>query len=313
MSSFIGIWHRVFRHSSESHPKVALVLSAGGARGYAHIGAIEELLRQGFEITSVAGTSMGALVGGLFAAGKLEELKEWFYTLDRKKIRSLIDISLGLDHVVEGDKIIKALETIVPDTPIERLPIPFTAVATDITKGQEAVFERGSLFRAIRSSISIPMFFKPMNVDGRTFVDGGLLNPLPLNRVHRQKGDILVAVNVSSHESFKITYPTNGKQADDEPSEMIDEKTTHKVATQLRHLLSKRPEWSENYYSMSMRVLQLMVQRNTFLSEKLTPPDIVVDIPMEEFGLFDFAHAKKISETGAEKMREAIECYRNKK
>lgn len=313
MNNITNIWHDIFRHSFKRRQKVALVLSAGGARGYAHIGAIEELQRQGFEITSVAGASMGALVGGLFAAGKLEELKMWFYGLDRKKIRSLIDISLGLDHVVKGDRIIKALEEIVPDTPIEQLPIPFTAIASDITKGQEAVFERGSLFRAIRSSISIPVFFKPTNVDGRTFVDGALLNPLPLNRVHRLKGDLLVAVNVSSHESFKITYPMNGQQPESASSETDNVKAPQEVLSRIKRLLPKKLEWGENYYSMSMRALQLMVQRNTLLAEQLTPPDIVVNIPMDEFGLFDFANAKEISEAGAQKMREAIDSYRSRK
>lgn len=140
---------------------VALVLSGGGARGFAHIGAIEELERRGYRITSVAGTSIGSMVGGIFATGHLKEAKEWLLQLDWREIISLIDVTLSTSYMVKGERIINALVDIVPDCRIEQLPMPFVAIATDLRRNQEIVFDRGSLYAAIRASISIPSVFSP--------------------------------------------------------------------------------------------------------------------------------------------------------
>ena len=179
---------------------VALALSSGGARGLAHIGAIEELEAQGYKITSIAGCSMGALVGGVYAAGKLNEFREWMKTIDRKKMLSLIDFSLSLNHIVKGTRIIEAIMEFVPDVNIEDLPIPYCAVATDLKAGKEVLFNKGSLFQAIRASISLPSFYEPVQRDDMILIDGGVINPLPLNRVKRQAGDILVGIDVSGHD-----------------------------------------------------------------------------------------------------------------
>ena len=179
---------------------VALVLSSGGARGLAHIGAIEELEAQGYHITSIAGCSMGALIGGVYAAGKLEAFREWMKTVDRKKMLELTDFSLGLNHIVKGSRIIGAIMEFVPDMPIEDLPIPYCAVATDLKAGREFVFRKGSLFDAIRASISLPSFYEPVYRDDMILIDGGVTNPIPLNRVVRHEGDILVGVDVSGHD-----------------------------------------------------------------------------------------------------------------
>ena len=123
---------------------VALALSSGGARGLAHIGAIEELEAQGYRITSIAGCSMGALIGGVYAAGKLSEFREWMKTVDRKKMLELTDFSLSLNHIVKGNRIIEAITEFVPDMAIEELPIPYCAVATDWKAGREVVLNKGS-------------------------------------------------------------------------------------------------------------------------------------------------------------------------
>ena len=189
--------------SSRIAKDVALVLSSGGARGLAHIGAIEELVAQGYRITAIAGCSMGALIGGVYAAGKLEEFREWMKTVDRKKMLELTDFSLGLNHIVKGSRILEAIMEFVPDMPIEDLPIPYCAVATDLKTGREVVFRKGSLFDAIRASISLPSFYEPVHRDGMILIDGGVTNPIPMNRVVRHKGDILVAVDVSGHDYEK--------------------------------------------------------------------------------------------------------------
>ena len=173
----------VIRHIRGDKKDVALVLSSGGARGLAHIGAIEELLERGYNIRSIAGTSMGALVAGMYATGHLDRFKEWMETIDRKKIFSLTDFSLSFDHLVKGRRIITALKEIVPDVRIEDLPIPYAAVATDWESGHEVVFTQGSLYDAIRASISLPAFLSPVKTGNKTLIDGGITNPLPLNRV----------------------------------------------------------------------------------------------------------------------------------
>ena len=179
---------------------VALALSSGGARGLAHIGAIEELESNGYHITSIAGCSMGALIGGVYAAGKLEEFREWMKTIDRKKMLELTDFSFSINHLVKGNRIIEAIMDFVPDIAIEELPIPYCAVATDLKAGREVVIDKGSLFEAIRASISLPSFYEPVQRDDMILIDGGVINPIPLNRVKRIAGDILVGVDVSGHD-----------------------------------------------------------------------------------------------------------------
>jgi len=278
---------------------VALVLSSGGARGLAHIGAIEELEAQGYRIRSIVGCSMGAIIGGMYAAGKLAEYKEWMQTIDKKKILSLLDITFSLDHLVKGEKIIEAMKEIVPDVKIEDLSIPFKAVATDWEKGQEVVFSKGSLYEAIRASISMPLFFDPVKKGGTTFVDGGILNPLPLNISKDMPGDIVVAVNVSGMGE--------DNENDNENKSKTITKTKTKTRTALNFLTSLLPDEPEaNYFTMSQRLFRLMVQKNAALNIELYKPDILVNIPMDLFGPFEYDHVDKISAYGREKMREAL-------
>lgn len=279
--------------------EVALVLSSGGARGFAHIGAIEELEEQGYHITSVAGTSMGALIGGMYAAGELQKVKTWMYSLDKWQIISLVDFSLSLNHIVKGDKIMEALKQLVPDVNIEDLPIPFCAVATDLKHNREIVFDKGSLYEAIRASISIPSFFRPVKSDEGVFIDGGVVNPLPLNRVKRIPGDILVAVNVSAPDSLEWEEFRNH-------SLLRKKENNYPV---IGKIIPHRLEVDSNYFSILSKTFSLMIQQNTILSIQLTPPDILVNIPMNRFGGFDYDKAEKITKTGRIKTLEAIDKY----
>ena len=281
---------------------VALVLSSGGARGLAHIGAIEELETQGYRIRSIVGCSMGAIIGGMYAAGKLAEYKEWMQTIDKKKILSLLDISFSLDHLVKGEKIIEAMKEIVPDVKIEDLSISFKAVATDWEKGQEVVFSKGSLYEAIRASISMPLFFDPVKKGGTTFVDGGILNPLPLNISKDMPGDIVVAVNVSG-----MGEDNENDNENDNEKRKTKTKTKSKAQTALDFLSSLLPDEPDvNYFTMSQRLFRLMVQKNAALNIELYKPDILVNIPMDLFGPFEYDHVDKISTYGRKKMREAL-------
>ena len=184
---------------------VALVLGSGGARGLAHIGAIEALEERGYTITSIAGCSMGSIIAGMYAAGQLKEAKEWFLSVDKQLILRMMDINLlSGNSLVKGERIIKELEKVVPDRPLEELNIPCTIVATDMIHSDEVVFRTGSLFEAVRASISIPLFFKPVQIGARLLIDGGILNPLPLHVIERTPGDILVAADISGKDSMPV-------------------------------------------------------------------------------------------------------------
>ena len=177
---------------------VSLVLGSGGARGYAHIGAIEELVAQGFDIRSVAGSSMGALVGGVYAAGKLDGYRDWVTPLQRFDVLRLLDWTFSGGGLIKGDRIIEKLRELIGEIRIEDLPISYTAVAVDLLAQREIWFSRGSLFDAIRASIAIPTVLRPHHYEGRTLVDGGLLNPVPITPTLRDLTDCTIAVDVNA-------------------------------------------------------------------------------------------------------------------
>ena len=276
---------------------VALALSSGGARGLAHIGAIEELEAQGYKITSIAGCSMGALVGGVYAAGKLNEFREWMKTIDRKKMLSLIDFSLSLNHIVKGTRIIEAIMEFVPDVNIEDLPIPYCAVATDLKAGKEVLFNKGSLFQAIRASISLPSFYEPVQRDDMILIDGGIINPLPLNRVKRQTGDILVGVDVSGHD-YKAQWEKTIK---------LTERQKHDKSLKAKLLDMIIPDNIEfNYYTLLSRTSSIMIRQNSLLMAQLTKPDILIDIQMSRYGSFDYDKSERLITIGRNKARKAL-------
>ena len=282
---------------------VALVLSSGGARGLAHIGAIEMLEEQGYHITSIAGCSMGALVGGVYAAGKLNEFREWMKGIDRKKMLELTDFSLSLNHFVKGDRIIEAIMEFVPDMAIEDLPVPYCAMATDWVSGREVVFRTGSLFEAIRASISLPLFYKPVHRDGMILIDGGVTNPIPLNRVIRHKNDILVGVDVSGYDykgQVELKHElTERRKKDKSLATMILDK-----------LIPDNLDF--NYYTMLSRTSSLMIRQNSKLMVQLMNPDILVDIQMSRYSSFDYNKSEKLIAIGRQKTLKAIDKYTQK-
>lgn len=186
--------------------KVALVLGSGGARGYAHIGVIEELVARDYEITCIAGCSMGAVVGGIYAAGKLQEYRDWIESLDYLDVLRLVDPSFSLG-AIRGEKVFGRIREMVGSINIEDLPIAFTAVATDLTNQQELWFQEGSLELAMRASAAIPSLFTPVMQGNRMLVDGGLLNPLPIVPVVSSHSDIIVAVNLNANNHRQYPLP----------------------------------------------------------------------------------------------------------
>lgn len=282
---------------------VALVLSTGGARGLAHIGAIYELLEEGFHITSIAGTSMGALIGGMYAAGRLDDYKEWMKTIDKRKIRSLIDIKLGRNSFVKGDRIINAMKEIVPDVRIEDMQIPYRAVATDVITGKEVIFTKGSLYEAIRASISMPGFYEPVRYGNKVLVDGGLSNPLPLNRVKRSKKDLLVAVDVSGHNyQAQLQFQHEVRKLEREKIPLM---------SLIGKLGLSSDEDEMNLISLLNRSFSISIHHNALTMLKLLPPDIYVGIPMTRYTTFDFDKAERLEAIGRNYMRKAIERYQD--
>ena len=276
---------------------IALALSSGGARGLAHIGVIEELESQGYRITSIAGCSMGALIGGVYAAGKLEEFREWMKTVDKKKMLELTDFSLSLNHIVKGTRIIKAIMEFVPDVLIEDLPIPYCAVATDWVSGREVVIDKGSLFEAIRASISLPSFYEPVRRDGMILIDGGVVNPIPMNRVKRHEGDLLVGVDVSGHD-YKAQWEKMNKLA---------ERQKHDKSLKAKLLDMIIPDNIEfNYYTLLSRTSSIMIRQNSLLMAQLTKPDILIDIQMSRYGSFDYDKSERLITIGRNKARKAL-------
>ncbi len=185
----------------DSRKTVALVLGSGGARGYAHVGAIEILQERGYRIIAISGCSMGALVGGIYAAGKLREFKDWATGLDRFDILRLLDVSFSAAGAMRGEKVFSVVNDLLGDLNIEDLPIPYTAVATDLLRQKEVWFQEGPLHQAIRASVAIPSLLTPEMLKGRVLVDGGLLNPLPIIPTISAHADLIVAVNLSHYDA----------------------------------------------------------------------------------------------------------------
>ena len=326
---------------------VALVLSSGGPRGLAYIGAIEELQSRGYTIHSVAGTSMGSLVGGVFAAGKLAEFKEWITTLDGWKVFSLMDFSLSKNHFVKGDKIMDAIKCIVPDVDIESLEIPYRAVATDISTGEEVVFSSGKLFDAIRASISIPSLFRPVPYGMSMLIDGCMVNCLPLNRVVRSEDDILVAfdtnymnpatirtsllresVEAAAEEAF---YQQTREQAASIVTDFKSQTTVSMVdrlrnaGSQAIELLDRIREFrqvaeertdndfGDTYMSIIDRSFSIMNHHQTERMVESITPDLLVRMPFDAYGdIADYAKAAEIAELGRALMAEALDRYEQK-
>lgn len=286
--------------TSSKSKNVALVLSSGGARGLAHIGVIEELQARGYNITSIAGSSMGALVGGLYAAGKMEEYKKWIIGLDKMEILSLIDFTLTTKGFVKGEKVFERMRKLnfIPDINIEDLSIPYLAIAVDIINNKECVFNSGSLLKAIRSSISIPSVFTPIIHKDGLLVDGGVLNPLPLKHVVRYPNDILVAVDLNAlipYEKPDLPKRTKKKENHNEKIYALmqkwDELFGHDSKT-VKEKTSKKP--SIGYFDVLMRSVLLMQSKLTDYSVEITPPDVLIPISKDSSTVFEFYKAEEL-------------------
>jgi len=286
---------------------ISLVLGSGGARGYAHIGAIEELQKQGYEIGSICGSSMGALIGALYACGKLEELKRWVLTLDMFDVVKLVDFSLTGKGIIRGDKVFDIIKDMIGDIMIEDLPISFTAVATDIMKQKEVWMQKGKLLDAVRASVAIPSILTPKEIDGRYLIDGGVLNPLPIAPTISDSTDLTIAVSLNAMNTKK--YKIDMKQKEKKQQTNM-KKIFFEISQKAGQLITK--EQKTSYEDMGMfgimgRTIDIM--QNAILESKMAGymPDIVIGIPNNACGFYEFNRAYELIELGRIITREMIE------
>jgi NTE family protein len=277
--------------------KVALVLSSGGARGMAHIGVIEELEKAGFEISSIAGSSIGSVVGGIYAAGKLKEFTEWVKNLHKLDVYKLLDFNVSKSGFIKGDKVFKELGKFIPDSNIEELPVPFVAVAVDIIQRKDVTFTRGSLFQAIRSSIAIPGVIVPNRVDGTNLVDGGVSEPVPIDFVERTPGDILVVVDLNAPYSYiSPDFNHNNLDKKEQQYEILAKKIRRKLGLPKR--IDSKDTLKFGYYDILYSSFTLMQERLSQRTLSMHKPDILVQIPRSACKTFEFYRASELIEAG---------------
>lgn len=284
------------RSADASGKRISLVLGSGGARGLAHIGVIQHLESLGHEIVYISGCSMGALVGGIYAAGQLEPYAEWARKLEKRDMFSLLDLAFGWTGLFKGDRLMGVLKELVGDHVIEELPIGFTAVATDLTEQREIWLNKGPLFDAIRASIAIPTVFTPHVYLGRVLVDGGLLNPIPIAPALNKDADMIVAVNLNAHSRRSRRRATElaGLSGEDQAAEQAE----------------AAPESSDPRVPGLIDVVtaSLDLMQNSIARMKLASytPDIVIDVPRDACLFYEFYRADEMIELGRECARAAL-------
>jgi len=315
--------------------KVALVLGSGGARGYAHIGVIEALEARGFEIIAVSGCSMGALIGGIYAAGKLPEYRDWVCNLDYLDVLKLVDVTWNPMGAMRASKVMSKLEALVGDILIEDLSIPLTTVATDLVRQREVWFQNGPLLQAIRASIAVPGVITPVHFGEQVLVDGGLLNPLPIMPVvAAHQADFVVAVNVTAHSPLPVTLeellPQEEQAVDSRSNKEIerDQRMGNwigdvRAATQklwaglgsngeggdeeLEETTEARGkrEWSK----LDMILESFDITQAALAKYKVAgyPPDVLIEIPKTVCSTYEFHRGKELIRLGRHLADEALE------
>jgi NTE family protein len=294
---------------------VSLVLGSGGARGYAHIGAIEELLAQDFDIRSIAGSSMGALIGGVHAAGKLDLYRDWVRPLQRLDVWRLLDLTLSGGGFIKGDRIMDAMRELIGEVDIQSLPIAYTAVAVDLEAQREVWFSRGPLFDAIRASIAIPTRLGPFRYQGRLLVDGGLLNPLPVSPTLRDFTDLTIAVDVngSPEGAPEADRPAvEGGTPELLPAEGDEEGRRHRYARRIAAFIGAHMEQAPEEppepgaFDLFGRSLDMVQGTLTRLRLAAQPPDLLIPVPRSACAFYEFHRADELIELGRRCTREAL-------
>lgn len=299
---------------------IALVLSSGGARGLAQIGVIEVLEENGFKIQSVAGSSIGALIGGFYAMGKLDDYKKWICKLKRKDVFSLMDFTISGSGLVKAEKIFQKMKEFIPDMPIEKMTIPLTILATDVINEEEVVFTEGSFYEAARASIAIPAVITPVKRNNTVLIDGGVLNPLPYKHIKQKEGHLLVMVNLYGRE------PKNTESGEIEMVERINttpeagilerfhnSENLQSIRQWIAEFISVGDHSAKGYISLLNTVSRLMIIKLAEQAAQLAKPDLLITIPQNSAGAWDFHKANDLIELGRRTTIQALKDSRSSK
>jgi NTE family protein len=283
---------------------VSLVLGSGGARGLAHIGVIRALEKAGLQINHIAGSSMGALVGGIHAAGRLDAYEEWVRGLEQSDVLSLVDWTFSGGGLIRGRKIIDKLADLIGHYDIENLDIDFTAVAVDLDQGREVWLDRGPLFDAIRASIAIPGVFTPHRHRGRTLIDGGILNPVPIAPTLRAINDLLVVVDVNAPAVYPA--PLDRSREEDDDSNGMIRKVREFMSGWRDNDRDKEEADRPGLMAVMMRTLDTMEAAIARHHMALFRSDIMVSVPKNTCFVHEFHRAAEVIALGEKLADEAL-------
>jgi len=291
---------------NEQKKTISLVLGSGGARGHAHIGVIRAVEERGLPVLNISGTSMGAVIGGIYAADELATYTDWAYQLDKSDVVKLLDFSFTWTSIFKGERIIEVLKDLVGDKKIEDLDKGFTAVATALDEQREVWLNRGSLFRAIRASTAVPGVFAPVDLDGRTLVDGGLVNPIPIAPTLNDSTDLTIAVNLSGTEDGRGRAKKK-ETTDRQPRPEGDYR--EKISNFVAQLLESEDSEQVTPDAADLLVKSIDVMQGAIARLKLAAyaPDLVVKIPRDACTFFEFHRAEEMAELGYELTCEALD------
>jgi NTE family protein len=293
--------------------KIGLALSSGMARGWAHIGALRALKRMGVHFDVIAGASAGALVGGCFLAGRLDELEAWASSLDTRKIVSYLDLQLGYGGLIKGDRLLKELRRALGPTRIETLPTPFVAVATDLVTGHEIWLQKGDLADALRASFSLPGLFPPIEMDGRWLADGALVDPLPVAACRALGAELVIAVNLNTDIIGKSRDAARTPSSMGfDPITLLQEKQKPFIASladSLTRGVFRRDPDRPSIFGVMTTSLSIMQDRLTRSRLAGDPPDVHITPRVGHIGLLEFDRTEEAiaeGEHAVERRREEI-------
>ncbi len=281
------------------HTSVSLVLGSGGARGLAHIGVIQWLIEHGYAIRSIAGSSMGALVGGIYAAGQLEAYVKWVMALERREVLRLLDPAFGLGGLIKGDRLMGLLRELVGNHAIEELPVSFTAVAMDIASGKEIWLRNGDLFNAIRASIAIPLVVTPYRDGARMLIDGGVVNPVPIAPTLNDTTDMTVAVSLGGRAAPQSVVAT---VAGSEPDAAAVSGYRARIHAFIDNLMASKSEESPMPGMLTVALASMESMQTTIARLKLAAysPDVMVEVPRNACGFSEFWRGAEMIALGRE-------------
>ncbi|MFG2059285.1 patatin-like phospholipase family protein [Micromonospora sp. NPDC048930] len=310
--------------------RIAVALGAGGARGYAHIGAIQVLEERGFDIVAIAGSSMGALVGGLYAAGKLDAYADWVRTIGQRDVLRLMDPRAGAPGAIRAEKIMARVSELLDGVRIEQLPVPFTAVATDLLARRAVWFQHGPVDIAVRASIALPPAITPVMVNDRLLADGGLMEPLPMAPTVIMPADAVVAVSLKAagtdaHPATAVREsadPQPGQGRPDHPrgpAAFVDRVISHGVsddggpaanaaAETITTDEGKRGQLPADLRVTDVMSLSLEAVRDLLIRYQVAsyPPDLLIEVPTNAVRTYDFHRATEMIESGRQATLDAL-------